>query len=480
MQLFPSPKIVLSIGPLNLTWYATFIAIAAYLCYKVSENNIKKMGYSSELAEDLFFGMLPFALIGARTWYVVFEWGNQYASNPISALYIWEGGLGIYGGVLGGLAYGYYFAKKHKLSYLRWGDAVVPNLLLAQTIGRWGNFMNQEAYGRIVSEAYYTYFPEFIKAKMFINGAYREPTFLYESIANLTGFLLITFVYKKVKERKRGDLLYAYFAWYGVTRFFIEGLRSDSLYIGPFRVSQVTSVILMSIGILGILGVFRKQMAKRKPVLLFDVDGTLIDSDELIFDSFRYVFGKYEPQLQLTPEILLSFLGPSLRSSFEKYSDKDPDMLCEEYRVYNAAKHNELLKPIPHVKEMLQYFKDQGYTLGAVSTKFTKTVMLGLSVCEIQDYFDVIIGGDMVEHHKPDPEGIYKACKELGVSHDFLIYVGDSPSDIAAAHNAGAYSVAAGWTAKGKEVYNTVEPERIIDDLLEMKEVVKEVVYGGD
>lgn len=478
MEFFPSSRVLLSFGPFNVTYYALFIVIAAFLCYKVSENNLKKMGYSSEMAEDLFYGMLPFALIGARLWYVVFEW-EQYASDPISIIKIWEGGLGIYGGVLAGIGYGYYFARKHKLSFLRWGDAVVPNLLLAQAIGRWGNFMNQEAFGRVVSEEFYTYFPEFIKNKMFIGGQYREPTFLYESVANLIGFILITFVYKKSDERKRGDLLYAYFAWYGVCRFFIEGLRSDSLYIGPIRVSQLTSVILIVIAFMGILGVFRK-LSYKKPVLLFDVDGTLIDSDELIFDSFKYVFAKHEPELELTHEMLLSFLGPSLHDTFAKYSTKDTAMLVEEYRVYNAAKHDELLKPIKNVKETLTYFKENGYTIGVVSTKYGETVHLGLKICEIDDLVDVVIGGERVEKQKPSPEGIFMACKELGVSHDFLVYVGDSPTDIKAAKNAGAISVGCAWTAKGRGILDAENPDYMIDDLSELKDIVKEVVYEGD
>lgn len=479
MHLFPNPKVIVSFGSLTVTWYAFLIVVAAFLCYKISENNLKKLGYSKELAEDLFYGMLPFALIGARLWYVVFEW-EQYVSDPISIIKIWEGGLGIYGGVLGGMAYGIYFARKHKLSYLRWADAIIPNLLLAQCIGRWGNFVNQEAFGRVVEESYYRLFPAFIKDKMFIAGAYREPTFLYESIANLIGFLLITFFYKKNKERKRGDLMYAYFAWYGVTRFFVEGLRSDSLYIGPLRVSQVTSVILMIVGCLGILGVFRKLSMRHKPTVLFDVDGTLIDSDELIFDTFRYVFGKYEPELELTDELLLTFLGPSLKETFEKHSTKDSAMLIEEYRTYNKAKHEELLKPIPNAKETLSYLKEQGYQIGAVSTKYSDAVHLGLSICEIDEYVDVVIGGEMVEHQKPSPQGIYKACKELGVSHDFLVYVGDSATDIQAAHNAGAYSVGAAWTAKGRECLDEQNPSKMIDNLIDLKQVLKEVVYAGD
>ncbi|MBR3841637.1 MAG: prolipoprotein diacylglyceryl transferase [Erysipelotrichales bacterium] len=479
MEFMPNPRVFLAFGNFRVTYYALCIVVGAFLCYQFSKKYILKMGYDSELCEDIFYGMLPFALIGARLWYVVFEW-EQYVSNPISVFYVWQGGLGIYGGILGALLFGYFFLKKKGLSFLRFGDAILPNMLLAQFCGRWGNFFNQEAYGRAVSADFFKYFPAFIKEKMFINGTYYEPTFLYEGIGNLIGWIIITFLYRKSDERKRGDLFYAYLLWYGTVRFFVEGLRSDSLYIGPIRVSQLTSIILVLIGTLGILGVFRKFSSKKKPVLLFDVDGTLIDSDELIFDSFRYVFSKYEPDLEVTDEMLLSFLGPSLFESFSKWSTKDTNMLVDEYRAYNKTKHDELLKEIPNAKETLAYFKEQGYTIGAVSTKFTDTVHQGLKICGIDEYMDVVIGGDMVQNQKPNPEGIFKACDELKVGYDYVVFTGDSPADIKGAKNFGAYSVGCAWTRKGREILDVEKPNSMIDDISELKDIVKELSFDGD
>lgn len=481
MQFMPNSKVFISFGNLTITYYALCIVAGAFIAYQFSKRNLMKLGYKAEIAEDLFYGILPCAIIGARLWYVIFEWNNQYAANPISILYIWEGGLGIYGGMLAGFAYAYFYLRRKGISFLRFADAIVPNILIGQCLGRWGNFFNQEAFGRAVTEDFFRYYPSFIKEKMYIKGTYYEPTFLYESIGTLVGWLLINFLYRKSDERKRGDLFYAYLAWYGMIRFFIEGLRSDSLYIGTIRVSQLTSIILVVIGVLGILGVFRRFRTKRiKPTLLFDVDGTLIDSDELIFDSFRYVFGKYEPDLELTDEMLLSFLGPSLKESFGKYSSKDTDMLVEEYRQYNKTKHDELLKEIPHVKETLQYFKENGYKIGAVSTKYSDTVHQGLKLCGIDEYVDVVIGGEMVEHQKPSPEGIYKACDELKSSYDYIVYIGDSPADIKGAKNAGAYSIGVTWTRKGREILDAEKPDAMISDMSELKDIVKELTFNGD
>lgn len=472
MKLFPSMKVFLEVGPFSITWYACLIVAGAMIAFELSARNLQKMGYSRALAEDLFYGALPAGIIGARLWYVAFEW-SQYIKDPISIFYLWEGGLGLYGGVFAGMLYGYFFAKKHKLSYLRWADAIVPNILVAQAIGRWGNFMNQEAYGRVVSEAYYKFYPAFIKTRMFIDGSYREPTFLYESSMNLLGFLLITLVYKKYAVRKRGDLLLAYFGWYGVVRFFVEGLRTDSLYFLGMRVSQLTSIILIGIALLGLLGVFRK-LTYHKPVVLFDLDGTLLDTKELIQDSLRYVFGKYEPQLELTEELLEFCLGPSLQTIFSTYSTKDTNLLAEEYIAHNLERHPALLKAFPNAQETLRQLKEQGFQVGVVSTKRKDSIELGLSLCQLAEYVDVVIGAGDVNQQKPDPEGILLACEKLNVSKDWIIYVGDNITDIQAGKRANAFTIGVNWTSKGPAVLKNENPDRMIDNLLEVVAVAKE------
>ena len=175
---------------------------------------------------------------------------------------MWEGGLAIQGGLVGGVIFAYFFTKKNKMNFIRLADAVFPNILVAQAIGRWGNFANQEAFGRAVDASYFEGWPTFIANHMFIQGAYREPTFLYESVLNIVGFLLIVLVYKRFSKVRRGDMVYAYLMWYGVIRFFIEGLRSDSLMFFGLRSAQIVSIIFIILGVLGSLGVFRKFYIK--------------------------------------------------------------------------------------------------------------------------------------------------------------------------------------------------------------------------
>ena len=326
MQFFPDPQTFIAIGSLSIKWYAVIILCGAVLAYSFCVKEIKKMGYKAETAEDLFLGCLICGLIGARLWYCAFYNLEYYLANPLHILYTFEGGLAIQGGLFGGVLFGLWYAHKHKINFMRMADAIVPNVLLAQGIGRWGNFINQEAFGRTVSESFYRFYPEWFKNQMFIQGAYREPTFFYESVGDILGFILIVFVYKKFSKPKRGDGVYAYMLWYGAVRLVVEGLRTDSLMLGRLRMAQVISVIFIVVGLLGMLGVFRKLMKNPKPVILFDLDGTLLNTEPAILASYRELFKKYRTEEEFTRDKQLAVLGPSLKAMFAEYfPDQDAD-----------------------------------------------------------------------------------------------------------------------------------------------------------
>ena len=384
MQFFPDMSTFIQIGNFQITWYAIIILTGASLAYYLTLLQVRKWGYKDDIFENFFLLLLPIGIIGARIYYVIFEW-EQYAQDPISALYIWNGGLAIYGGILAGTIFGIFYFRHYRIDILRMADAIFPNLMLAQAIGRWGNFMNQEAYGGIVSADYYNHWPAFIRDNMYIDGYFRQPTFLYESIGNIIGFLLITLVFKKYGRKKRGDLVFAYLSWYGMVRFFVEGLRTDSLMIGNVRVSQMLSLVLVFVGVLGILGVWHHlfknvwPFKKQKPAVIFDLDGTLVDTKELIYKSFFHTFEKYKPGYQLSEEELQSFLGPSLKSSFLRYFEENQiDEIIAYYREFNHAHHDEYVKEVPHVKETLQYLKENGYPLAVMSNKLSDIVRMGL------------------------------------------------------------------------------------------------------
>lgn len=223
-------KIFLSFGPFTITWYALFILTGVVVAYELSQRTMKKWKYSSSVLEDYVIPMMFFGILGARIYYVIFEW-DYYSLHLEEIIKIWHGGLAIHGGLIAGILFSLYYFKKKKVSIYRMMDCILPNVMIAQAFGRWGNFMNQEAFGGVVSESFIDHFPDFIKNKMYINGQYHHPTFLYESALNVIGFILI-YCIRKRGLKKQGDAGFLYCIWYGMIRFFIEGLRTDSLMLG--------------------------------------------------------------------------------------------------------------------------------------------------------------------------------------------------------------------------------------------------------
>lgn len=467
MQFLPDIKTLITIGPFSITFYAVFILSGALIGYYFVKKTFIKMGYSPTLIEDFAFYLLPIAIIGARLWYVIFEW-HQYQNNPIKVFYIHEGGLAIHGGLLFGIAFGIYYFRKRKINVFRVADVILPFVLLAQAIGRWGNFMNQEAYGRIVSESYYNYFPTFIKNMMFIDNAYREPTFLYESIGNLIGFILIYFVFRKFGRKKYGDIAFAYLAYYGVLRFVIESFRSDSLMIFGLKTAQLISLIFIAIGIFGIM-----KKTKLKPIVGFDLDGTLIQSERLIIDSFKHTFKTLRPELEITEQQYHEFLGFTLKDTFSKY-DEDYEKYITVYREFNLKNHDACIELYDGAFELLQKLKQDGYKVAVISSKKTDLVKHALKLKNIAQFVDCVVGYDDVTLHKPDPQPLKKACEILNESHDAFIYIGDSEQDILSAKNLGAFSIGVLFDPYRKEAMLKMNADALVNELSQCYNIIKE------
>ena len=230
------PIRALSLGPLTIHLYGAVIALGLLLAGIYCCRRSKRAGLTEDDILDGILWITPFSVACARAYYCAFTW-SEYASNPISVLYIWNGGLAIYGAVLGAFLGVVVYCKIKKCSLPALLDLVVMGFLIGQLVGRWGNFFNREAFGA-ATEA-------FSRMGLYntVTGQweYYHPTFLYESLWNLCGFLLLHFLYPK--RAYDGQIALGYAAWYGLGRMLIEGLRTDSLYWGPFRVSQVLAGI---------------------------------------------------------------------------------------------------------------------------------------------------------------------------------------------------------------------------------------------
>ena len=231
-----NPPRSISLGPLNIYFYGIIIACGLVLAVLYCMNRSKEFGIKEDDILDGVLWVTPFSICCARAYYCIFAW-HEYAADPISVLYIWNGGLAIYGGVIGALIGVTVLCKLKKIKLPAMLDLVLLGFLIGQSIGRWGNFMNREAFGAPTDS--------FLRMGLYntLTGQteYYHPTFLYESVWNLCGFVLLHFLSKRRKYD--GQIALCYAAWYGLGRCLIEGLRMDSLYWGSFRVSQVLAGI---------------------------------------------------------------------------------------------------------------------------------------------------------------------------------------------------------------------------------------------
>ena len=253
-------RVALDLGVIQIYWYSIFIFIGMLVACTVIYREAKKRNIDDDFLVNLTFNALIFGIIGARLYYVLFNL-EYYLAHPIEILEIWNGGLAIHGGILAGLIAIATYCKSKKVNLMRTLDIIVVGVIIGQAIGRWGNFFNGEAYGAITTlEALQSqHLPEFIINGMYILGEYRQPTFLYESIGCLIGFIVLLIV-RLNKNIKRGTLTAIYLIWYGVLRFFIESMRSDSLMIGTLKIAQFMSIAFIITGIIILLvNLFRKK-----------------------------------------------------------------------------------------------------------------------------------------------------------------------------------------------------------------------------
>ncbi|MBP1994182.1 prolipoprotein diacylglyceryl transferase [Paenibacillus eucommiae] len=227
--------IALDLGFITVTWYGIILGTAALVGLLLAIQEGKRFGMKPDFFMDLTLIGVPSAIVGARIYYVAFQW-DDYKNNLAEIFMIWHGGIAIYGALIGALIGGFFYIRAKGYSFWRIVDICAPGLIVGQLIGRWGNFMNQEAHGGPVSESFLRstlHLPDFIVNQMNINGVFYHPTFLYESLWNLVGLLVLLLLRRRAFLRA-GELFFSYFIWYSIGRFFIEGLRTDSLdFVGP-------------------------------------------------------------------------------------------------------------------------------------------------------------------------------------------------------------------------------------------------------
>jgi phosphatidylglycerol:prolipoprotein diacylglycerol transferase len=279
----------------DIYWYGIFISLSVVLAVIMVYREARRKGLDADCMLDYALLTVPVAIVFARIYYVIFEW-DQYAADPVRALYIWEGGIAIYGSIIGGVIATLIFSKWKKISFWTLADLVAPGLVLGQAIGRWGNFFNQEAFGELVTNPKWQFFPFAVYIERL--GEWHLATFFYESMACLLIFIFLLIYRRKAKNVPDGNVFLWYWVLYGIERAYVEGLRTDSLWMfkggipvgnliffpNGLRVSQVLSIVMViAFSILLLVRYTKRRKAaavQTQEAETLDPELVLIDRDE--------------------------------------------------------------------------------------------------------------------------------------------------------------------------------------------------------
>jgi len=271
----------------NINWYSVLIILGILIAYVLGSREEKRLGLKKDTMLDIVLVAVPCGIIGSRIYYVLMKL-EEFADDPISVLYIWNGGVAIYGAVIGGVLSVYVYSRVKKVSFASLLDIVAPGLVLAQAIGRWGNYFNREAFGPEITNTFWQFFPAGVLISEGGSEVWHAATFFYESMWNVLAFLVLWLTRKRMK--KRGDTFLWYMVLYGCGRFLIEQLRTDSLYLLGMRVSQIVSLMIcVAVAVIFLTRLFPRDkgrpfaaytllcfLAFLRPLLAGSIQGTVI------------------------------------------------------------------------------------------------------------------------------------------------------------------------------------------------------------
>ena len=516
-------KIFLKIGDFQIAWYAVIILGGAIICSVIAYYMyLKRLGLDFDtLSEGLALGLL-FGILGARLYYVAFS--GQHYNNILEVIDPSNGGLAIHGAIIAVSIYVPIFCKIKHLNILTLLEILFPVFMMCQAIGRWGNFMNQEAYGPLIKyPGFISYntplteanliaqreflskllIPDFIIDRMYISNpvsgtaaGYYHPTFLYESVFNVCGVLLYTTLRRFVKKIYVGDGISFYLIWYGILRFFIEGLRTDALPLWNtgLKVAQVISILFIILGaalailrrvfkyrlipckdaLLGenatLLTIQPKDETGKNKVLVFDCDGTVLDTFELIEHIVLETFKEVKPDYPITLDEAHSFFGPYINDTFKKYAkdEEELNLYINTYNKFASELTSKYIKAYPGIKEALAELKKQGYIICVASNKISKEVKRGLILCDLNKYVTEIIGAEQMKNAKPDPDCINQVKEKYDVEK--VLMIGDTETDILTGKNAKCYTCGVTWCISTKEDFIKWKADEIVSD---PKELIK-------
>lgn len=439
MRFFPDSSTLLAIGSFALRWYAVTLIAGIIAAYLLMSKGMKSHGYDVDTVDEILVLCMIGGIFGGRLFWVL-ENLSEYTKYLPYIFAVNDGGFDILGTAIGISAMLVYYCIRRHMSTLRTMDVIMPAVLLFTVIARFG--------------------------RCFANAS----VWLAEGL-DVIGFLVLYFFIRPYHEgRRRGDVVAVGFMWLALSRLICMVMGWDPTARGVLLPAAAVELF----GILLYIVVHRRKPTK--PIVLFDLDGTIMDTRSMVIQCFKYLYMKYNDPRNFTRDKRNLVFRVPLKEAMETlFPDKDADLLCEEYRKYQGSfSWSDSVSLYPNVKTTLDELWQNGYLLGIVSTRLTSSCeswlrQLGLSHC-----FGTILGRDLYSNPKPEPGGILYAGKKLKRGHDSCVYVGDGLNDIRAAKAAGVYSVAFVSDPSKRTALEELHPNSVITDMKELEELLRE------
>lgn len=437
MIWFPDLSTIVSVGGITIKWYVVTLLAGCIAGYLYHSSVMKSHGYKQAVSDDLLILTIIGAVIGGRFFWVLENLKN-YSMYAWYVFAIRDGGIDVLGSILFVSVFVLLYGKKHHLSFRRTMDVISVAMLIAVGIARVGRALETQSVWFVVA-------------------------------MNIVEFIIVYYgMLKWTPTRKRGDAFAALLILAG-----LERLVAMVFGLDPLAVDNVWPCILCEcVGIF--LWAYARFFDKRKPVVLFDFDGTIMDSEQMIIGCFAYIYQKHGDIADFTEEIQKEVFGPPLRDELEKlFPNEDPDILMAEYTNFQKSlpgKH--IVSTLPHTQEVLKKLKREGYVLGIVTSRLTDSCLMWVKDLGLEEYFNIVVGTEKYRHAKPEPDGIIEACELLNTGHDSVVYVGDNVSDVMSGKHAGVYTVAFVTNPAKKEKLEAVKPNEIIEDITQLVDIL--------
>ncbi len=440
MAFFPDSSTILQVGGVSIHWYALTIVTACIVAYLYMSRTMKSHGYRQAVSDDLLILIAIGMILGGRIGWVIENWRNY-------RLYVWyvfalsDGGIETLTGMFGVFICVYIYTRLKRMSWRRTMDSIMPALFILLIIARTGRCLTDARVWAAVA-------------------------------LDIVGFMILKYGFHVYRDgRKRGDISAVALIWLGMVR-----MAACVMHFDPMAAHVAPSAVLSEAA--GIL-LFYYNRAKKtdpKPVILFDFDGTLMDSENMVIECFRHLFelhgniGDFNRQKQ--KEVFGIPLSQAIQILFP---EEDTKKLAAEYREYQMKlPEMDKVKLLPHVYDTLQALHDNGYRMGIVSSRLSESLMMWMDEFEISDHFDLVVGREQFRRPKPAPDGIISACDRLLRAHDDCIYVGDTGADVKAAKAAGVFCVAYVSDEDNRPEIEAEKPNVVITDLNQLLDIVKE------